>query len=192
MVLRKTNFFLCMMITSWHTPYFCDGELSAIISKRHKAIQATAAERAHHETSLCKSIVSLSFYFLLFLFFFFPPCSSQRKVSWPVFHILMEIIGSTERAQDRIARMHSGVASYLFNHIFLPGELPQQDDYNPAYEIVLLDKVIEALGQFKNHVSTQEADICSAAITAIIRLKEIYNGHGGMDEALTGLGNEGK
>lgn len=79
MVLRKTNFFLCMMITSWHTPYFCDGELSAIISKRHKAIQATAAERAHHETSLCKSIVSLSFYFLLFLLIFFPSLLFPEK-----------------------------------------------------------------------------------------------------------------
>ena len=68
-----------MEITSWHTPYFCDGELSAIISKRHKAIQATAAERAHHETSLCKSIVSLSFYFLLFLLIFFPLPALPRE-----------------------------------------------------------------------------------------------------------------
>ena len=78
--------------------------------------------------------------------------------------------------------MHSKVISYLFNHVFLPGKLPQQDDYNPKYEIVLLDEVIEALRQFENHVSIQETDICSAAITAISRLKETYNRHGGVDK----------
>lgn len=93
--------------------------------------------------------------------------------------------------------MHSEVASYLFNHIFLPGKLPQQDDYNPAYENVLLSKVIKALRQFEKYVSTQEADICSAAITAITRLEEIHNHHGGVDgnmltKALEDLSNEGK
>lgn len=93
--------------------------------------------------------------------------------------------------------MDPEVASYLFHHIFLPGKLPQQDDYNPAYETALLDKVIEALRLFKNHVSTQETNICSAAITAITRLKATYNHHGGVDkvmltEALMDLRNEGK
>lgn len=58
-------------------------------------------------------------------------------------------------------------------------------------------EVIEALRQFKNHVSIQETDICSAAMTAISRLKETYNRHGGVDEfvltkALMNLSNEGK
>lgn len=92
--------------------------------------------------------------------------------------------------------MYPKVILYLFNHIFLPGKLPQQDDYNPAYEIVLLDKVIEALRQFKNHVSLQEADCCSIVITMVTRLRKTYNNHGGVDKAeltkaLMGLSSEG-
>ena len=78
--------------------------------------------------------------------------------------------------------MHPEVIQYLFNHIFLPGKLPQQDDYNSAYEIVLLDTVIEALSQFQKHVSLQEADSCSTAITMATRLRKMYNHHGGMDK----------
>ena len=36
-------------------------------------------------------------------------------------------------------------ALYLFHHIFLPPKLPQEDDYNPEYELILLDEVIKAL-----------------------------------------------
>lgn len=92
--------------------------------------------------------------------------------------------------------MHSEAISYLFNHIFLPGKLPQRDDHNPAYEIVLLDKVVEALRQFKNHVSIQETDICLTVITMVTRLRETCNHHGGVDEvklkkALVDLNSEG-
>lgn len=85
---------------------------------------------------------------------------------------------------------------YLFRHVFLPGKLPQHDDYNPKYESVLLDKVIEALNYFKNNISFPERDFCSAVIEMITRLKRISNNHGGVDEleltwALMDLGRDG-
>jgi len=86
--------------------------------------------------------------------------------------------------------------SYLFNHVFLPGKLPQEDDHNPAYEIVLLNRVIEALREFQNHVSIQESGICSTIITMITRLRKTYNPYGGVDKfeltkALIDLNSEG-
>lgn len=72
--------------------------------------------------------------------------------------------------------------SYLFHHIFLPPKLPQKDDYDPLYDIALVDQVIGALRQFRDHVSSQEADICTAVVTMITRLRKTYSLHGGVDE----------
>ena len=87
--------------------------------------------------------------------------------------------------------------SYLFHHVFLPPKLPQKDDYDSLYDIALVDQVIEALCQFRDHVSSQEADICTTVITMITRLRKTYSLHGGVDqmelkEALIDLNTEGK
>ena len=86
--------------------------------------------------------------------------------------------------------------SYLFHHIFLPPKLPQKDDYDPFHDIALFDQVIEALCQFRGHVSTREADICTTVLTMITRLRKTCSLHGGVDqmelkEALIDLNTEG-
>jgi hypothetical protein len=62
---------------------------------------------------------------------------------------------------------------------------------------VLLKKCIEALQQFKVHVSDSEADSIAAAVTMVTRLAHICGPHGDVDEkefrnSLTQLYTEGK
>ncbi|KAH1900111.1 hypothetical protein KXV57_008631 [Aspergillus fumigatus] len=71
---------------------------------------------------------------------------------------------------------------YLVHHVFLPPKLPQEDDYDPEYELVLLEKCIEALEQFKGYVSGPEADSIAAAALMITRLAQIFGPHGDVDE----------
>lgn len=86
---------------------------------------------------------------------------------------------------------------YIFHHIFLPPRLPQEDDYDPLYDIALVDQVIEALCQFRNYVPSEKADICTIVITMITRLRKTCSLHGGVDEmelknALIDLNSEGR
>lgn len=87
--------------------------------------------------------------------------------------------------------------SYLFHHIFLPPKLPHDDDYDPLYDKALLDQVIEALCQFRDHVSSHEADICTTVLTMLTRLGRTCSLHGAVDEmelkkALIELNTEGR
>ncbi|KAF7592481.1 hypothetical protein BBP40_000216 [Aspergillus hancockii] len=85
---------------------------------------------------------------------------------------------------------------YLVHHVFLPPKLPQEDDYKPEYELVLLEKCIEALQQFKVYVSDSDADSIAAAATMVTRLAQTCGPNGDVDEkelriALTQLYTEG-
>lgn len=94
-------------------------------------------------------------------------------------------------------KMRSEASLYLVHHIFLPPKLPQEDDYKPEYELMLLEKCVEALQQFKVYVSDSEADSIAAAVTMVTRLAHICGPNGDVDEkefrnALTQLYTEGK
>jgi hypothetical protein len=85
---------------------------------------------------------------------------------------------------------------YLVHHVFLPPKLPQEDDYKPEHELVLLEKCIEALQQFKVYVSDSEADSIAAAATMVTRLAQTCGPNGDVDEkelrsALTQLYTDG-
>ncbi|KAL3412906.1 hypothetical protein V8F44DRAFT_645694 [Aspergillus fumigatus] len=93
-------------------------------------------------------------------------------------------------------KMRSETSLYLVHHIFLPPKLPQEDDYKPEYELMLLEKCVEALQQFKVYVSDSEADSIAAAVTMVTRLAHICGPNGDVDEkefrnALTQLYTEG-
>lgn len=86
---------------------------------------------------------------------------------------------------------------YLFHHVFLPPKLPQEDDYDPGCEMFLLDMVINALGEFRDQVTSQPAGIVTAVITMVTRLRGICGFHGDVNEvelkkALVQLAIEGK
>lgn len=94
-------------------------------------------------------------------------------------------------------KMNSGAALYLFHHVFLPPKLPQEDDQNPKYELILLDSVIHALRDFRNHVPSQQEVIIASVITMVCRLKTISTIHGDvrkaeLKKALEDLDTDGK
>lgn len=71
---------------------------------------------------------------------------------------------------------------YLFYHVFLPPKLPQEDDYNPKYDNVLLDKVIGALRNFSCYAPSQDASILDTATRAVSRLRDIAGSQGDVNE----------
>jgi hypothetical protein len=48
--------------------------------------------------------------------------------------------------------LQSGGFLYQVHHVFLPPQLPQQDDFNESYEHELLKTVLGVLEEFQNHV----------------------------------------
>lgn len=48
---------------------------------------------------------------------------------------------------------------YLFHHIILPPELPQESDLNAEYEDALLDTTIEVLCTFAETVRTEQQQV---------------------------------
>jgi hypothetical protein len=66
----------------------------------------------------------------------------------------------------------SGAVTYLINHIFLPPKLPQTDDINLEYEILMLDITIDRLSKFKGHMLEHSA-IIDAAIAMITTLRDV-------------------
>lgn len=51
------------------------------------------------------------------------------------------------------------VTLYLFHHIILPPELPQESDWKAEYEDALLDTTIEVLHTFAGTVRTEQPQI---------------------------------
>ena len=90
-----------------------------------------------------------------------------------------------------------GAGLYLFHHVFLPPKLPQKDDYDTEYELVLLESVIYALGKFKAHVPKCPDRIIASGIEMVSRLRDTHGSHGDVNEkkfkmALEKLGVDGK
>ncbi|KAL2845028.1 hypothetical protein BJY01DRAFT_247849 [Aspergillus pseudoustus] len=86
---------------------------------------------------------------------------------------------------------------FLFHHIFLPLKLPQSDDYDPGHDIILLEKVIDALRSFSCHFGNESKDVFDTITTMIVRLKKTYGFQGEVSEnellkAFEILGKDGK
>ncbi|KAL4786748.1 hypothetical protein BJX76DRAFT_365241 [Aspergillus varians] len=70
---------------------------------------------------------------------------------------------------------------YLFHHVFLPPKLPQEDDYNPDHDSILLDTVICALRDFRAHISSQHGEVIDSILAMVANLKETRGPHGDVD-----------
>jgi hypothetical protein len=73
-------------------------------------------------------------------------------------------------------------ATYLYHHVILPPELPQQDDSNAAYERCLLDMVIQALKYLVAIVDESHTDTVTSAIAMIKNLHDNRDGYGDVSE----------
>lgn len=86
---------------------------------------------------------------------------------------------------------------YMFHHVFLPPKLPQEDDYNPEYELALLDSVIQALERFRTCVPVKQDGVFASVIEMVCRLKSQAGFHGDVNEGkllqnLQKLSHDGK
>ncbi|KAF2843898.1 hypothetical protein T440DRAFT_473824, partial [Plenodomus tracheiphilus IPT5] len=69
---------------------------------------------------------------------------------------------------------------YLFHHIILPPELPQESDLNAEYEDALLDTTIEVLCTFAETVRTEQPqvashiDLVASAVQNLRRIRDTY------------------
>lgn len=75
-----------------------------------------------------------------------------------------------------------GAIKYMFHHVFLPPKLPQEDDYDPEYELALLESVIQALERFKTYAIEQQGEILGSIIEMVTRLKDQAGMHGDVIE----------
>ncbi|BCS24968.1 uncharacterized protein APUU_41412A [Aspergillus puulaauensis] len=81
-----------------------------------------------------------------------------------------------------LPRLSNEARSYLLNHVFLFPQLPQQDDYNTEYELLLLETVINALKRFTAHVCEQHGEIIRVLITMLAYLRTTLGSRGEIDE----------
>ena len=62
---------------------------------------------------------------------------------------------------------------YLIHNIFLPPKLPHADDFDPGYEVVLLDHVVESLLQFKGCIEYDLGDVSDQIEVVIAMVKTL-------------------
>lgn len=67
----------------------------------------------------------------------------------------------------------SAAINYIFHHVFLPPEVPQQDDFNWEYEVQLLNIVSDTLAELKGLVYNDDS----------ISLREILHNPASIDLA---------
>lgn len=85
-----------------------------------------------------------------------------------------------------------GQLGYIFNHVFLPPNVPQEDDSQDFDEKALLRIIEHALKQFKDHVSKDMSVVIDNVYQTVHRLHTLLD-QGGvtsgerLQEALTSI-----
>lgn len=145
------------------------------MSKHHKAIRTNRclARPLEDISSLCKNRLFpfISFYFLLF-YYFSPFCPFQRKKYPGLVFILMEIIDFLF-SEPRGLNCQNAFRNSL---VLIPSRFPSWKTASAKWSQSSIRNCCswqshQSASTVQNHVPTQEADICSAAVTVITRLK---------------------
>ncbi|KAJ0418503.1 hypothetical protein BJY00DRAFT_314871 [Aspergillus carlsbadensis] len=71
---------------------------------------------------------------------------------------------------------------YLLNHVFLPPELPQEDDYDATHESILLDTAVDALHQFEALVSEHHRESVDPVTKMVVLLRSTRGSDGQVNE----------
>ena len=71
---------------------------------------------------------------------------------------------------------------YLIHHTFLPPELPQQDDFDPRRELILLDTVSDALQRFRFAAEHDQRDIVESVSAMLGNLTVVRDDSGAINE----------
>ena len=67
-----------------------------------------------------------------------------------------------------------GAVKYMINHMFLPPELPQSNDFTVSYETVLIDTTIAALWKFKGHQPDDQSLTIDSIIGLMKNIKDVH------------------
>ncbi|KAJ5724234.1 hypothetical protein N7488_002269 [Penicillium malachiteum] len=62
---------------------------------------------------------------------------------------------------------------YIFHHVFLPPKLPDENDYNPTFETLLLKELVIALRTFAENVNLHDDTISDAFDTLILTINRL-------------------
>lgn len=68
---------------------------------------------------------------------------------------------------------------YIFDHLFLPSKLPQQNDYDAQHEKFLLSTTIDGLIAWRNCTEPARDGRADAAITTIRNMQQAYSADDG-------------
>ncbi|RYC61027.1 hypothetical protein CHU98_g5182 [Xylaria longipes] len=71
--------------------------------------------------------------------------------------------------------MDSNTLRYIFNHLFLPSQLPQQDDYDARCEKSLLLNAIDGLIAWRDCIEPARREQADAAISTIRNMQRAYS-----------------
>ncbi|PLB53474.1 hypothetical protein P170DRAFT_473334 [Aspergillus steynii IBT 23096] len=71
---------------------------------------------------------------------------------------------------------------YLFHHVFLPPKLPQSNDYSAQHELLLLDRVKDALCDFSSNAQSRDVAIITTALSMMRVLRAILGSEGEVNE----------
>ena len=72
-------------------------------------------------------------------------------------------------------RLSHGALMYLIHHMFLPPNVPQEDDFNPEYEMILLDLVAKVLLRFKECLEHDQHDSIEPIIAMVTSLMTVHS-----------------
>ncbi|KAH9870515.1 hypothetical protein IAQ61_005991 [Plenodomus lingam] len=72
--------------------------------------------------------------------------------------------------------------AYIYHHVVLPPKLPQEDDYDPAHERVLVELVVCALSDLKDNVDRQHCSTVQSAIETIENFQHCRDNFGNISD----------
>ena len=70
----------------------------------------------------------------------------------------------------------------MVHHIFLPPKLPQEDDFDPRHERVLLKTTSNALQMFKGVAEYGQQEIIESVSTMMDNLRIVHDESGAVDQ----------
>jgi hypothetical protein len=65
--------------------------------------------------------------------------------------------------------------TYLINHVFLPPEVPQSDDFNPKLESIIIKVVTASLQKLLPSTNVRQQVTIAAAIAMITNLSDVHD-----------------
>lgn len=85
-----------------------------------------------------------------------------------------------------IEKLSLDALMYMIHHVFLPPCTPQQDDYSPKNEIILLDTVSEAIKAFGECAGDDQKDIIQFIGYMMDYLRKVRDASGEISEVELG------